>query len=207
MTRLPSDRNVADLFETLRKYATIRTAPKGPTQLDVVQRRLVAALARARTPAPERDGYPTATGGSGARGQRTITVPDESGQPDAVPVTGVEATAIANVEHTRMDRDVVLDSAMEAFVHLLEAVNHLGAVTARLDALDRVSTPKGRSETGGAGTCAACSRWVAGSASDRIRSGYCDACRKAWERDGRPERASFERARRKGEDEPAAAAS
>ena len=30
--------------------------------------------------------------------------------------------------------------------------------------------------------CEACRRWVPGSATDRLRSGFCDACRKAWER-------------------------
>jgi uncharacterized membrane protein YccC len=33
----------------------------------------------------------------------------------------------------------------------------------------------------GSGQCGACSRWVAGSASDRLRSGMCDACR-TWVR-------------------------
>ena len=33
----------------------------------------------------------------------------------------------------------------------------------------------------GSGECQACSRWVSGSAADRIRSGLCDACRK-WVR-------------------------
>lgn len=33
----------------------------------------------------------------------------------------------------------------------------------------------------GAGTCGACERWCPGGP-DRLRGGWCDACRKAWER-------------------------
>ena len=44
--------------------------------------------------------------------------------------------------------------------------------------------------------CAACERPVANTPTDRLRAGYCDACRKAWDRAGRPDRAAFERSRR-----------
>jgi hypothetical protein len=43
--------------------------------------------------------------------------------------------------------------------------------------------------------CEACGRTVAGTPTDRLRSGYCDACRKAWDRAGRPDRVQFQRAR------------
>jgi hypothetical protein len=33
--------------------------------------------------------------------------------------------------------------------------------------------------------------WVSGSASDRIKSGYCERCYKAWQRAGNPDRAEF----------------
>jgi hypothetical protein len=56
-----------------------------------------------------------------------------------------------------------------------------------------------------AGVCRACQRTVTGSDDDRLRSGYCDACRKAWGRElsawtdegrpGAPDRAAFERRR------------
>lgn len=58
-----------------------------------------------------------------------------------------------------------------------------------------------RKPTSGAGTCAACTRWVHGTAEDRIRSGYCEACFKAWSRGGKAERASFEASRPKVGDE------
>lgn len=40
--------------------------------------------------------------------------------------------------------------------------------------------------------CEACGRTVAGTPTDRLRSGYCDACRKAWDRAGRPDRVQFQ---------------
>lgn len=62
-----------------------------------------------------------------------------------------------------------------------------------------------------AGICRACQRTVTGSDDDRLRSGYCDGCRKAWtrlmsrwtdeRRAGAPDRAEFERRRRDEADE------
>jgi hypothetical protein len=49
--------------------------------------------------------------------------------------------------------------------------------------------------------CLACTRWVPGTAEDRIRSGFCNACRVAWNRlastDPHADRASFIRNRPK----------
>ena len=44
--------------------------------------------------------------------------------------------------------------------------------------------------------CEACQREVAGTVSDRIRSGYCQACYQAWRREGMPSRYQFELQRR-----------
>lgn len=49
----------------------------------------------------------------------------------------------------------------------------------------------------GAGQCGACDKWVAGTADDRLRSGFCNACRMAWDRAGRPDRAVFGRDRKR----------
>ena len=57
---------------------------------------------------------------------------------------------------------------------------------------DRVE--RGRKPTGG--DCRACDRYCAGTGEDRLRSGYCAACRMAWRRAGSPDRQAFERDRR-----------
>ena len=43
----------------------------------------------------------------------------------------------------------------------------------------------------GSGPCMACTRDVPGRENDRLRAGFCGACRKRWERAGRPDRAAF----------------
>ena len=60
----------------------------------------------------------------------------------------------------------------------------------------------------GSGNCLACDRWVAGTSTDRIRSGYCPACATAWTRarqnDPNIDRFRFENTRRtQPEDETA----
>lgn len=59
-----------------------------------------------------------------------------------------------------------------------------------------------------AAVCRACDRKVTGSADDRLREGYCDACRKAWKRRQEtwtqpeaPDRGAFERERKRKADE------
>ncbi len=46
--------------------------------------------------------------------------------------------------------------------------------------------------------CQACRRPVANTPADPIRSGFCDACRKAWDRAGKPDRVLFIKERREG---------
>lgn len=46
------------------------------------------------------------------------------------------------------------------------------------------------------GACGCCEREVSGAVGDRMLSGYCEACSRAWRREGRPDRFRFEVARR-----------
>lgn len=50
----------------------------------------------------------------------------------------------------------------------------------------------------GSGTCEGCLRWVPGTATDRIKAGWCPRCHRAWCRAGRPDRSEFARGRRIG---------
>jgi hypothetical protein len=56
----------------------------------------------------------------------------------------------------------------------------------------------------GAGHCQRCGRWVAGSASDRIKSGWCPACYVGWRRAGGPDRGAWNRGGSDDPDGPAA---
>lgn len=57
--------------------------------------------------------------------------------------------------------------------------------------------------TPGAGHCLACDRWVTGGAADRLRAGFCNACRNSYQRwrrnNAHGDRAQFIRWRRGGE--------
>lgn len=134
-----------------------------------------------------------------------------SGQPDAVRHDGyppgatggargggvarpVEAAVIALDEHGATPDPVALAVA--------RIFASLTAAKAALEDLDRVrqdvlANPRFGRTSSLTGDCQACQRPVSGSANDRLRAGYCDACRMAWERAGRPDRPAFERRRRK----------
>lgn len=69
-------------------------------------------------------------------------------------------------------------------------------------ASDEQHEGEGLARTGtNGGWCMACARWVPGTADDRIRSGFCNACRMAWNRkvsdDPHADRAEFIRHRPK----------
>jgi hypothetical protein len=167
--KLPTTNQVRRLVAQLRD-----------ADLAALERRLVAALDRdVRTGSAVPDGYPSSTMGGGRGGSED---------------TAVERTVLAR--EGRLERDQVREDVEQACGYLVDAVAALGACDARLDHLDRISSPLSRSETSGAAHCEACQRWVSGSATDRIRSGYCDSCRKAWDRAGRPDRSVFARQRR-----------
>jgi hypothetical protein len=185
MTRLPNDQQIRSMFETLRRLSR-PLAPKGPTGFDVQERRILALAQRARTPAPEVDGYPSSVMNDGPRGNAELTsveaaanraFPDDQGMPP------------------RVERDWIAEDAENAIGYLVDAVNAIGAMGARLDHADRISNPLSRAEAGGAGACGACGADVSGAANDRLRSGYCQACNVAWKRAGSPDRATFKRER------------
>lgn len=65
---------------------------------------------------------------------------------------------------------------------------------------------EGRATTPNGGWCLACDRWVTGAADDRLRSGFCNACRVAFGRlaakDPHADRAAFIRTRPKHDQAP-----
>jgi hypothetical protein len=176
---LPTERQIRDLFTTLRTYA----APSGkpPTsRLDDLEQRLVTAMRRDATGTNTIDGYSASTTSDGRGGNE---------------LTSVEAGANRTV-FGKPELDKIHDHAFHAVTFLVEAAGNLGALEGRLDAIDKLSAPDRKSETTGPGYCQACATFCTGAGDDRLRSGYCDACRKAWDRGGRKPRAEFERSRR-----------
>jgi len=116
------------------------------------------------------DGLPTQSmgepgGGSGGHGDPTL------------------GAVMANEQMGRMldDLHAELERAVSATVHAFRIASSWAAQTVA----PAVAAPPG------AGHCQRCNVWVSGSASDRIKSGYCERCYKAWQRAGNPDRAEF----------------
>jgi hypothetical protein len=81
------------------------------------------------------------------------------------------------VERTAASKELAAvrrwEQAKQRWARAVQEMDH--AITALVPADEADWQPPG------SGECQACSRWVSGSATDRIRSGLCDACRK-WVR-------------------------
>lgn len=103
-----------------------------------------------------------------------------------------ETTAIAELTHPNHEGDPVRILCEEILAHMVEAHGALAAMKQKYELIvDLEDELKGRKST--VGSCRRCSRTVPGTPDDRIRSGYCEACYRAWLRAGRPERQQFER--------------
>lgn len=182
----PTDQQIRRLFTTLHDLGR-QAVPNGPTNLETLEQRVLLACHRDRTgTAHQRDGYPTGAG------------PGDGG--DDAPQSTTEAAALANLTTLHADPVAAIVEAVHG--HLLEAVNHLGALRSQLALLDHLARTDRNSNP--PTDCRACDRTVMCTAEDPIRSGYCSSCSKAWYRwrdaeaaAGRdPDRARFERARR-----------
>lgn len=127
----------------------------------------------------------------------------ETGQCDGFPASslggdgrgGSEGSSTENAALADHRHDVIHDDAVACrtnvdlgIEHLLNAVRNTQHAASK--STDHIA------DHGPGGTCLACLREVKGTSVDRIRSGYCPACYRAWLRDGKPDRLRFERARR-----------
>jgi hypothetical protein len=183
MHRFPSNDTVTERFERLKRYARspkATDADKLPTLRDM-EPRLLRLLARAKSPAPAVDGYPTRLGGDGRGGSE---------------LTSVEAAAevLCFGEHSTFDP--VSDLAEQGWGYLQDAVQALGALHGVLERADRLSSTTSRAEAGGAGTCLACGANVSGAAEDRLKRGLGPCCYSTWVRAGRPDMSVFKQSRK-----------
>jgi hypothetical protein len=128
------------------------------------------------------DGYPT----------RTINDGSSHGTSE---LTSVESAANQRATH-HDDDDPAGDAIRQLFADIADISRITEHISQRVAYLTNVQYAAGRKPSSGAGICGACRRDVPGTSDDRLRSGYCDSCRKAWERAGRPDRHQFEAERR-----------
>jgi len=205
--KLPTENHISAMFDRLRRHGRHRRPEDHGTLATwaELEHALLSALRRARsgsvaqdaTGAPATDVANAAPNGFGT-GSGSIIVPDEDGHPDAVPATAVEIRALDRVDDAYADRqrvDPIDHDVLAAYEHLVEAVNHLGALQTRLSLIARKANPLSRSEAGGAGACEACGTIVTGAAEDRLKRGLGPCCYSAWRHAGRPHLTEFKRIR------------
>ncbi len=90
-------------------------------------------------------------------------------------------SSVDKVQHAPAVHTVRTGVSRDCAQEIRQSGQHAGALTGLL----------------GCGDCGACNRHLAGSGNDRLRSGYCPACYRAWRRAAQPDRSEFEAARRK----------
>lgn len=156
-------------------------------QLKALTRALEERGAQAEQLAPllAARGWPTSSGAAGNRGGNAE-------------LTSVEAAADTD-PGTWRDIDTKLRWWITTTFALADLGQQMLTTIAARAAADDEHDGRATGQAG-TGTCLACDRWVPGTEHDRLRAGFCDTCRKAWERSGRPDRAAFIRNRPKSDD-------
>lgn len=132
-----------------------------------------------------------------ARGWPTTTLGDGTGSRTDTDTTSTETAALTN---TRFDGiDTRLDAAWLTTWRAATACAALVTTVTAHAAPDTEHNGRATTHTG-AGTCGACNKWVTGSSNDRLRAGWCNACRVSYQRwrdrTGHTDRAAFTRWRR-----------
>ena len=175
--------------DTIRRFLN-GSDTDGDQRKPLTDHALADLIRRQREPAV--DPYTQGAGGRGndvSNPTLSAVVRDAGGRTYTDPITGEE---IVTEDKWPTTPDPVLDAINELLGALAEAAGILRVADTRRQYID--SIPRGRISSL-AGQCQACHRDVAGGTNDPLRSGYCDACRKAWDRAGKPDRAAFEATR------------
>lgn len=178
--KLPPDHIIAGWFATMRKAAGQHDpGSKIVPELVKAEARTLRLVKRARTPGPRPDGFGAGGTSNGSRGTD--------------PTSTVEAATIRLVDPDERptDKDVTHDLAWEAVGYAQQMAHSWGALLSVLDRTDRLASPTAKAELAGAGPCMACDTDIPGTAENRLKGGYCPACRKAWERGGCVDRSVF----------------
>ena len=89
------------------------------------------------------------------------------------------------------------DAIVRIFAMLAVAADAAATIHGLDHYVDAARSEQGKRPVSLAGDCGACGRPVAGTSVDKLVSGFCGACRKAWERAGYPDRSEFAATRRR----------
>jgi hypothetical protein len=159
------------------------TIDRNMRELDKVKRLLAQAWHACDLTLP--DGYPTGgnepvSGGDTSRPTEHAVIATE-GRIESRLVDG-------EAHHVGM---AAVDTSLRVINRAIAEIH--GELSVLIAPLTRTDPPTRTNIT----ECRACERPVTNTPDDRLRSGYCNACRMAWTRQGQPDRALFERNRAK----------
>lgn len=154
---------------------------------------VVAAALRDLAKQLERDGTTGIKAASflAARGWPTATLGDGTGSRSTSTSTSVERAARADAD----DQDPGHWDNVDVHLHTLLRVMWLGALNGQAMLTDLLAHGDDIDDVPVA-ACECCERLCDRRKGDRLRSGYCNACRMAWARAGCPERTDWAHARR-----------
>lgn len=135
---------------------------------------VINELARRGELLADTDGFPTGGGGGHS---------SEVSRPTEIAVLGhYRQTGAEQRDVVHRPADPVGEAIRELFASLGEAHGVLEGVASRRDLVLRSAESAAPAGSRG-GYCDGCERWVPNSSTDCLRKGFCDACRKAFDRD------------------------
>lgn len=158
---------------------TIPTTHDLATELEHLARELRRDGPKAHTMARllEERGFSSASGASGGSHGNSELTPTEA--------------AAARPNHWTGTRAALYDGYRDAYRSACNLRDTIGRILSHGD----IEATARHNRQPGSGPCMACTRDVPGTSTDRLRSGFCNACRMRWTREGRPDRAAFIRRR------------
>lgn len=143
----------------------------------------IADLVRRGQESSDPDGYGSGAGDglgvNGGGGQSTTEAAALSGLPNPDPDASGNAAAKDDWENRKREHDVILEALDELFTCLVE-MSGLAKIIEKKRVVILNAGDKLRDR--GFTQCHGCHRDVMCTTADPIRAGYCDACRKAFER-------------------------
>jgi hypothetical protein len=114
---------------------------------------------------------------------------------------GPRGSDVSDPTYTRATAKHQPDPTGDAIADLFAAIERAANEAVTIDRLAgyvaAARAEQGKRPVSLAGDCGACGRPVAGTSVDKLVSGFCGACRKAWERAGYPDRSEFAATRRR----------
>ena len=129
--------------------------------------------------------------------RRASTRATSDAKPDGPRTKGAVSNPTLNAVVRSMSGNTTQDPIFDAVKDLAHILSNIADLSQKADDRIRfITDTTSRIKDVQVINCEACLREVAGTKSDRLRSGYCQACYQAWYRSGMGYRLTFELSRR-----------